>query len=249
MIEKNMEDEVLVLRFAHGKASALDTEFLREIASEIAAYEASDARACILTGTGRIFSAGVDLKQLVEGGDAYLDEFLPALEDTFHALFFCEKPIVAACNGHAIAGGGIILSCCDVRIGACGRGRIGVPELSVGVPFPPLALEIMRFVTPAHHLQTTLYSGDTYDMDAALARGLLDSLSEAEELDDHALAVARKLGSYPGEAFASTKRMLRRPVADRLAAHAEADRARIRELWGSAEVRAAIEDYVAKTLG
>ncbi len=249
MIEKELQDDVLVLRFAHGKASALDTEFLSRITNEIAAYQASDARACILTGTGRIFSAGVDLRQIAEGGDAYLDTFLPALDEAFHALFFCEKPLVAACNGHAIAGGGVILSCCDIRIGASGRGRIGVPELSVGVPFPPLALEIMRFAAPAQHLQTTLYSGDTYDMESALARGLLDSLSEADELDEHALAAARKLASYPGEAFAFTKRALRRSVADGLAPHTEADRARIRELWGSPQVRAAIADYVAKTLG
>ncbi|MEM6675516.1 MAG: enoyl-CoA hydratase/isomerase family protein [Planctomycetota bacterium] len=249
MIEEERVGDVVVLRFAHGKASALDTEFLVELERRMRAFEEGDGRACILTGTGRIFSAGVDLKRLLDGGDEYLAEFLPALERAFTALFFSEKPVVGACNGHAIAGGCVILSCCDHRIGARGRGRIGVPELTVGVPFPPLALEIIRFATPSSHLQDTLYEGATFDMEQALARGLVDELSLPDELDDHAFAAAHRLARYPSGSFGFTKRLVRRPIADALAPHAERDRAEIRALWGSAPVQDAIREYVERTLG
>ena len=59
--------------------------------------------------------------------------------------------VVAAVNGHAIAGGCVLQRCADRRIAARGGGRIGVTELLVGVPFPPLAFEVMRFATPPRY--------------------------------------------------------------------------------------------------
>ena len=68
---------------------------------------------------------------------------------------------MAAVNGHAIAGGCILACACDYRVMAEGAGRIGAPELSVGVPFPSMALEILRLTLPAHRLQTMIYRGMT----------------------------------------------------------------------------------------
>ena len=59
----------------------------------------------VLTGQGKIFSAGVNLKRLSEGGADYIRQFLPALHRLYDAVFFHPKPVVAAINGHAIAGG------------------------------------------------------------------------------------------------------------------------------------------------
>ena len=90
-----------------------------------------------------MFSAGVDLFRVIDGGAAYPDRFLPAMRRFFQTLLTFPKPVVAAVNGHAIAGGCIIAAACDYRIMATGNGRIGVPELSVGVPFPTLPFVIV----------------------------------------------------------------------------------------------------------
>lgn len=249
VIERHREDGHLVLQLAHGRANALDLELLEALIEAVAEFEASDAPACILTGTKGFFSAGVDLKRLAEGGDAYLDRFLPALDQAFTSLFFSSRPIIGACTGHAIAGGCLLLSCCDVRIGVRGKGRIGVPELAVGVPFPSLALEIVRFVVPPHRLQEVVYGAAAYDVDSALERGLVDELVEPDELDARAAAWAAKLAAIPHESFAWTKTLVRRPVAERMATHGESDAAATREAWGSPAVREALERYVAQTLG
>lgn len=248
MIDVSIDGDVATLRLAHGKASALDVALLEGLVGALDEIEASTASACILTGTGSIFSAGVDLKQLMEGGDAYLDAFLPALGRAFERLFFFPRPLIGAANGHAIAGGCVLLGCCDLRIAAEGKGRFGVPELAVGVPFPVMALEIMRFTVPPNRIQEVLYSGQTYGVAAALERGLVDEVVAADALESRARDAAAALGRYPRNAFSFSKELARRPVAETLAAHRAEDDRRVRELWGSEDVRGAIAAYVEATL-
>src|SRR5271155_1513252 len=127
-----------------------------------------------------MFSAGVDLIRVSSGGAAYVRAFLPALHRLCDAVFFHPKPVVAAINGHAIAGGCVLACCADRRIMARASGRIGVTELLVGVPFPALAFEILRFAVPRRHLPEFTFGGATYDTDAALQRGWVDEGVEAD---------------------------------------------------------------------
>src|SRR5690348_4539859 len=103
MIERETIDGITVLRLAHGKASAMDVELCEAIMRELRG--ANDARAVILTGSGTIFSAGVDLFRMTNEGAPYVDRFFPLLREALEALFRFPRPIVAAVNGHAIAGG------------------------------------------------------------------------------------------------------------------------------------------------
>ena len=97
------------------------------------------------------------------------------------------------------------------------RGRIGVTEFLVGVPFPALALEIVRFAVPARYLAEFTLSGATYATDAALERGWIDEVAEPETLMQDALSVARELALLSPPAFAEVKRQMRAPVAERYA--------------------------------
>ena len=134
MIERCQHEGILTLRLAHGKASALDVELLDAFLQELDGV-AEDVRAVILTGSGSIFSAGVDLFRLTQEGADYARHFLPLLSRFVRTLFAFPLPVVAAANGHAIAGGGVIVLAADARLMAEGAGRIGVPELLVGCPF------------------------------------------------------------------------------------------------------------------
>ena len=144
MIDVKNDAGIDVLTLMHGKANALDIEFCEALTARFVELRKSDAEAVVLTGQGRIFSAGVDLIRLSEGGADYVRKFLPALHKLYDAVFNHPKPVVAAINGHAIAGGCVLACCADRRVMARDGGRIGVTELLVGVPFPALAFEIMR---------------------------------------------------------------------------------------------------------
>ena len=248
MIEHASNNGIAVLTMRHGKANALDIEFCEGLTTRFAALREGNAKAVVLTGQGGIFSAGVDLRRLSEGGADYIRQFLPALHRLYNAVFFHPKPVVAAINGHAVAGGAILAACADRRIMARGNGRIGVTELLVGVPFPTLAFEILRFATPARFLSEFTLSGATYAIDAALERGWIDELAEPEELLEDAIAVAAELAKLSPPAFAQTKQQLRVQVAERYAASGAATDEAVTEIWCADATLANVRAYVERTL-
>lgn len=152
MIDVRNEGAVAVLTMTHGKANALDVEFCTALADRFDALRGEAAKAVILTAEGKIFSAGVDLKRLSDEGPVYVRRFLPALHRLYEAVFFHPKPVVAALNGHAIAGGCVLAACADRRVMAQGTARVGTTELLVGVPLPALAFEVVRSVVPERFL-------------------------------------------------------------------------------------------------
>ncbi len=237
---------IKTIRLEHGKANTLDLEFCREIERRL--QESEDASAVILTGTGSIFSAGVDLVRLTNEGAPYVEQFLPALVSTLRTLFLFPRPVIAAVNGHAIAGGCILAAAADSRLMAAGDGRIGMPELLVGVPFPGLILEICRFAFPNHALQELVYRGLTLKPADALRRGVVDEVVEPELLESRAMALAEELAAHDPVNFALTKRQLRDATMARAAILARDHDDAVLAQWTREETYARIRAYLARTL-
>src|SRR5438876_8427530 len=193
MIERTDSDGIVTLRLAHGKVSAMDLELCEELRRQLDASR--DARAVILTGTGSSFSAGVDLFRLMDGGAEYIERFWPALGGVLETLFVFPRPVVAAANGHAIAGGCLLVAASDYRL--MSGGKIGVPELLVGVPFPLIAIEILRFAC-GPNAQSLAYSGRTVSPEEARSVGLIDDTVESDDLMIAAADIARKFASVGG---------------------------------------------------
>jgi enoyl-CoA hydratase len=248
MIEVADKDGIALVTMRYGKANALDIESCGAISDTFAKLAASSARAAVLTGQGRIFSAGVDLVRLSEGGAAYTREFLPVLHKAFAAIFDFPKPVVAALNGHAIAGGCVLACAAERRIMAEGAGRVGVTELQVGMPFPPLALQIMRHVTAPHFIEEVILGASTYVPADALARGLISEIVPADKLMDRALATAQSLAAISPPAYALSKRQLRQPANDRVKSEIAARDAEITGLWVADVTAQRVRDYVSRTL-
>ena len=246
MIHREDRDGIAVLRIEHGKANTLDMESCNAV---VEAFEhAGDARAVVLTGAGRIFSAGVDLFRVLEEGKPYIEAFVPAMCRAFERVFVHPAPVVAAANGHAIAGGCLLVAAADQRLMAQGAARIGIPELQVGVPFPPIALEIMRFATPPQHFRTIVYRAETYEPAAALELGLIDEVVEPDALLDRALATAERLASVPADTFAITKREIRRPAMDRIRSLAQTTAQEVQAQWLEPRTLDRIRAYLDRTI-
>lgn len=247
MIEQERRDGVAMLRLAHGKANALDIALLEGLSDALDAAE--DACAIVLTGTHRIFSAGVDLFRVVDGGPAYVREFLPALGDFLEKLYLYPRPVIAAVNGHAVAGGCVIACACDMRVMTTGPASIGIPELHVGVPFPGVALEIMRATVAPAFLERLAFAGRNASPEQALAWGLVDELGAPDELMELAWEHARRLAEIPPATFAFSKEQIKRPVlANRRQGAAEED-AKVMAIWTAETTIAGIRSYLERTLG
>jgi len=244
VIEVFEQDGVAVLRLAHGKVNAMSMEFCEALIARFA--EISSARAVVMTATGRTFSAGVDLVRLLEGGAPYVRKFLPVLSNLFVTVFSHPAPVVAAINGHAIAGGCVLACAADKRLMARDSGHIGVTELLVGVPFPPAAIEIMRCAAAPQFFADAILSGATYTPAEAVARGFIHDVVEPQALLERAVAAAKALAALPPKAFALTKRQVRAPALERMQSP-ELDAA-IAQIWTAPETLARVRDYVARTL-
>jgi enoyl-CoA hydratase len=248
MIEIKTVDGIAVMTVAYGKANALDIALCDALAAGFNQVAHSDARALVVTGQGRMFSAGVDLPQMLAGGAPYVRKVLPALHRLYHAAFFLPKPVVAAVNGHAIAGGCVLACCADRRLMAHDAGRIGVTELLVGVPFPALAFEVMRFATVPKYFPDVILGAATYHPEPAQERGFIDEVVDPSSLMNAALEAARKMASLSPAAFAQTKQQIRQAVSERLLASGEAVDAAVTEIWAKPETLSYMRDYVARTL-
>jgi enoyl-CoA hydratase len=231
MIERHDQGGVTVLTMAHGKVNALDHELAGVLTATFA--NLPPEQAVVLTGQGSSFSAGVDLAPIVAGGPDYVARFFPALGTVVKTVFDHPGPVVAAINGHAMAGGAVLACACDRRLMAEGKGRIGLIELAVGVPFPLAALEIVRAAVGPTRAADLILSAAAHLPAAAFEWGLVDQVVPAEGLLDAARAEAERLAAIPPAAYAHTKRQLHRPVDERIAAHADADDGVAQAVWAS----------------
>jgi enoyl-CoA hydratase len=231
MIEREDVDGIAVVRLARGKVNALDLELLRAITQTFTELDGSGHPAVVLTGAGRAFSAGVNLWRVLNGGPDYVREFLPALSDAFLAVFNTGKPVVAAVNGHAIAGGAVLACACDRRLMDLGGGQFGVTELRVGVPFPPAALEILGYALGERLALEAVLTAETVEPRHAFRAGYIDDLVTAEPLLDAAIAAAHRLADLPADTYRFTKAQLHRPVEERLARLRPVQDPHVEALW------------------
>ncbi|MFM7737641.1 MAG: enoyl-CoA hydratase/isomerase family protein [Alphaproteobacteria bacterium] len=199
------EGGVRLLRIERPPANAINGELLGVLHAEAAAADEDEAvRAVVVTGSGRFFSAGLDLKEMSGGGREMLAT-LGGADDGIHRLWRIGKPTVAMVGGHALAGGAILMLACDFRVAARGAFKIGVTETALGLPLPNGAFQIARHGLLHGDARRVLLRAESFSPDDALAVGLVDEVVEPEELEARALAFAAELGRHPSAAWGFQK--------------------------------------------
>jgi enoyl-CoA hydratase len=154
------------------------------------------------------------------------------------------RPLVAAVNGHAIAGGCVLVETADQRVMADGSGTIGVTEVLVGVPFAVGALEILRFGAGPRGFGRLILRGETVTAREALELGLVDEVADPAAVLDRSVELALSLAAIPPRSFEQLKAGLRRPFWQAVGDRAAGFDAGIDETWKSDRVLAAIASYV-----
>ena len=210
----------------------------RRVADELAADQPA---AVVLTGREGFFSAGADLKvapTLDADGQRRMVEGINAI---FAGWYGFPRPVVAAVNGHAIAGGLILALCADYRVGSS-EGKYGVTELKAGLPYPAVAMAVVRAELYAPAARRLVLGADLVDAKAALEAGAFDEVAEPDQVLHRATEVARALSLLPSEAYAKVKAQLRGPVLD--AALAQPDP--LLDGWAGAEAADAASNILRR---
>jgi enoyl-CoA hydratase len=234
-------DGVRVLRMQFGRANAMNTGMLDELA---AALTAGDPQPTVLTGDGKIFCAGLDLVELDALDRDDFEDFLTRFSRTMVQVLTTPFPLVAAVNGHAVAGGCVLALACDYRVGTQGEFKIGMNELTHGLPLPAVASEIPRGALTPQTYRTVVMSGVLMSPDTAQQIGILDMLADDAELAiDQACVLARQQGKSL-DAFAGVKGGVVAPVVNAIKELREALDRRFIDIWFSDETSAARRETV-----
>ncbi|HVH47599.1 MAG TPA: crotonase/enoyl-CoA hydratase family protein [Labilithrix sp.] len=202
-----LEGNLAIVQMDDGKANALSEAMIDSLLGALARAE-KEAAAMVLVGRPDRFCAGFDLRVMMSSPDA-AKALLTRGSELLLALYASKVPLVIGCTGHALAGGALVLLTGDARIGAEGAYRIGLNEVSIGMPVPVLAMEFARDrIAPSELTNATLLAR-IYDPEQAVRAGYLDSTAPAGAVLDLAKAEATRLAGLARPAFEATKTRLR----------------------------------------
>jgi enoyl-CoA hydratase/carnithine racemase len=220
-ITTTIEDGVAVVRFDDGKVNVLTYAALEALKDALAQAEADASSVCIVGRPGA-FSAGFDLSVMSKSVDDAL-QLAAAGWSAMVKVYLHPQPVVAAVTGHALAAGAVLISTCDVRVGADVPAKIGLNETAIGLALPPFAIELARERLDPREVVRATVGAHIYDPASAVQAGYLDQVVPADEVESVAIAEARRLGALSAGAYSTTKRLLRQPTVDRIHANADVD--------------------------
>lgn len=198
-----VEEEVAVVHLDDGRANALSHEVIEALDAALDRAE-KEAQAVVMTGREGRFCAGFDLSVMMAGAH----ERRTLVENgarVFLRMAEFARPVVVACNGHALAAGAVWLTCVDWRIGADVEAKIGLNEVAIGMPLPIFAVEMARERLSKRHFLAATAHARIYSPRDAVDAGYLDEVVPADRLREAALAKAKALGALKDPAYRLTK--------------------------------------------
>lgn len=208
---------VLLATMDDGRANAVSTmlsDALRTVIRQ--AEQDPEVGAVVIAGRPGRFSGGFDLG-VIRGGDAAA---VRAMVDGGGALvteaYGAAVPVVAACTGHAVAAGALILLGCDHRVGPDADVKIGLNEVAIGLTLPEWALAIAAERLSRRHLQASVVNAQLYNGSGAVAAGFLDRVVAPDAVIETALEHAAVLAELDPAAYAATVQALRGPTLARM---------------------------------
>ena len=237
--EENRSGGVRVLTLDRPPANAEDESLLLDLSAALdRAAEDAGVRAVVLTGRGKFFSGGFDLSAPQRDGGAIV-VMTTLFRDVHVKLLTLPKPTLAMMNGHAIAGGLVLVLACDYRLGLDGDYKIGLNEAAIGASFPKVALEIVRLRLTHQRAAELMLGAALYPASEAVRLGVVDELLPAERLEDTVMRRAARMGAFPREAYAHTKLALVAETVKRVLAETPDEAAHAAAIWQTEESRAA----------
>ena len=180
----------------------------------------------MITGREGRFSAGFDLSVMQAGDAAAVTDMVASGGDLVRHMFGATLPVVAACNGHALAAGALMLLGADVRVGADGPFKVGLNEVAIGMTLPEWAYTIARERLSKRHLQRSLLNARLTDPASAVDVGFLDVVVAPEDVVSTAVDEAIALAALDSSAYSRMVREFRGETLVAMADQISADRNR-----------------------
>lgn len=217
MINLHYHDNVAHIALDDGKANAVSFAFIdafNEVLDQIDAND--DAKAIVISGRDGMFSAGFDLKVMMNEPERAM-EMVANGGKLFLRLFQHPLPTIAAMTGHSMAAGILLAMSCDTRIAAEGNYKIGLNETAIGMVLPHYGLELAKARIAPHRLTEAFVQARLYSPEEAVPVGYVDRVTSPDKVVEESLALAAQATALPGAAYAGNKLLIRQPFIDAIA--------------------------------
>jgi enoyl-CoA hydratase/carnithine racemase len=241
-IDVDVRDAVATVTLNRGKVNAINGSLVAQLDSAFRKLATNgDARAIVLTGHGKFFSFGFDVPELLSFTREQFIAFVREFTAFYTYLFLYPKPVVAAVNGHAVAGGCMLALAADRRIMTDAHATIGLNEIAFGSTAFAGSVEMLRFCVGDRAATEVHYSGALYTAGDARSLGLVDDVVAAPGV----IEIARRMAEAFAKnlpAFASLKKLLRQPVAEEMRRREQPSIVEMAEIWYSPATWAKLHD-------
>jgi enoyl-CoA hydratase len=177
------------------RLNAINGGLLRDFIEQLeTARKDKEAISVILTGAGRAFCAGEDLKESSAGKsfETWIEE-TDGLQEVQRMIMRLGKPLIAAVQGYALGGGCEFAMSCDIRI-ATEDAKFGFPETEVGLTVTTAGTKLLTQIVGLGKAKELVFTGEFVDAHEALRIGLANKVVPAERLIDEAFGMANKIG-------------------------------------------------------
>ena len=221
IVKYELVDSTALITMDDGKANALSHAMIDGLDAAFTRAE-SEASAVVLAGRPGRFSAGFDLSIMMSGPEAVAKLLISGAQLMMRVYGF-PKPVVVAVTGHAIAGGALLAATGDTRIGVEGEFKIGLNEVSNGMPVPILAHQLAKDRLDPREFVASVLQARIYHPEGAVRAGWLDRATQAESLLDEAMTEAQGLAALPATAYALTKASIRKASIEHILGTLEQD--------------------------
>ena len=215
------QEGIVVLKMSSNKLNLMNDVFFTDLNNAFDILEKDFAnKPVVLTSVGSVFSAGLDLNQCYEtfarGDTEEVRGWFNQFKDAILRVFNFERPLIAALNGHAIAGGLILALCCDTRYAVSSNAKFGLNEVTIGFPLPSVFAEIIKYAIGPRRSEEMLFNGMLYDPDDCIKLGLFHDITDQNNLLDMSLSYAGQFNSDNIYAYSVAKKALRKEANYRI---------------------------------
>jgi enoyl-CoA hydratase/carnithine racemase len=208
MIELSRHDAVFVLQM-NADENRFHPEFLAALQGALDEVEAAEgAAALVTTGAGKFYSNGLALDAIAGKSGAEIAAYLDTVHQLFARVLAFPRITVAAINGHAFAGGGMLALAHDFRVMRSDRGFFCLPESDLRLPLQPGMTALIRARLPAQTAHEAIMTGRRYGAADALSAGIVDRAAAESEVLPAAIALAQELAGKDPATLAALKQGL-----------------------------------------
>jgi enoyl-CoA hydratase/carnithine racemase len=197
-----------------------------------------------LTGEGKFFTFGFDIPEFLSYTKEAFVRYLTKFTGLYTDIFLYSKPVVAALNGHTIAGGCMLAIACDYRLMVPGNAKISLNEINFSSSVFAGSVELMKLWLGQKQAETALLSGAMYSAEEALQLGLIDRIAAAADLGNAAMAKAREFAARDSAAFRSIKKLLRQATAEEMMKREKASILEFIDIWYSEKTWKGLKEKV-----